>query len=465
MNRNLFHLNYTQTEPVGNFFPFHFRYKNPNYLKENWKQKKEFYNFQRRKKYQHFEIGTGRLGDRHRLDSKTRYWVNFLQKEGYKLVSPEDLSKSISGGRETFLALAIIRDKNLFFLKEGEKYYKEQQRDFLFAYLVQREKKELERILQTQPRRFRKEWSELKLKTEILSQWDHPSKLVPGFLKEGRPQPIAETKGWNLPTYWEKQNRSLASLSFTYSVILGKAETPLLDLDPQKKDGNGNYKIQSEWLRNELSVGGKKWSSLINKFQIPYYWTTATPGNSLLPLPFWFIGETSKAKVYHADTHTPVADLLSTDSLVALPVGAEPNRQLVITQWGWKLVKQYGSEGILQKKLLTGNPREQIEQMLNSVFLTLGKSRRKVRSNYQSVSKPTSEKSPATNLVKILDKSETYLPDFWKISYQLANCEEKNFCLLNAYQRPEILEELEIGRERNLLLVSGYSHSFLNRVR
>jgi len=93
-----------------------------------------------------------------------------LQKEGYKLVSPEDLSKSISGGRETFLALAIIRDKNLFFLKEGEKYYKEQQRDFLFAYLVQREKKQLERILREYPRRFRKKWLELKLKTEILSQ-------------------------------------------------------------------------------------------------------------------------------------------------------------------------------------------------------------------------------------------------------------------------------------------------------
>jgi len=93
-----------------------------------------------------------------------------LRTEGYKLVSPEDLAKSISGGRETFLALAIIRDKNLFFLKEREKYYKEQQRDFLFAYLFQREKKQLEIILQTQPRRFRKKWQELKLKTEILSQ-------------------------------------------------------------------------------------------------------------------------------------------------------------------------------------------------------------------------------------------------------------------------------------------------------
>jgi len=41
-------------------------------------------------------------------------------------------------------------------------------------------------------------------------------------------------------------------------VILGKVETPLLDLDPNKKDKFGNYKIKSEWLRQDLSVGGKK---------------------------------------------------------------------------------------------------------------------------------------------------------------------------------------------------------------
>jgi hypothetical protein len=466
MNRNF--INFPTTEPYSNFFPFSKkgRYKNPHYLVENWAQKKELYNQNRRKKYLHLGIGSGRLGDRHRLDSKTRHWVNFFLSEGYNLVSPEQLTKSISGGRRTFLALAINNNKNLFFLKEGRKYYQEQQKDFLLAYLVQREKKELERILQEQPRRFRKKWRELKLKVEILSQWDHPSKLVPGYLEAGRPRPIGQVKGWNQPTYWESKNRSLASLAFIYEVILGKVETPLLDLDPNKKDKLGNYKIKQEWLRKDLSVGGKKWKYLINKYQLPYYWTTATPGNSLLPLPFWFIGDTKKAKVWHRNTHTPVADLLSKDSLVALPVGAEPNRQLVITQWGWKLVKKFGTESILQKKLLTGDAQEQIEQMLQSVFLTLGKSKRKVRSNYRTVSTQTRQqpkKSKETNLVKILDKCETYLPDIWKISYQPANREEK-FCLLNVYQRPGVLEELEIGREMDLVLVNGHMHGFLNRI-
>jgi len=78
-------------------------------------------------------------------------------------------------------------------------------------------------------------------------------------------------------------------------------------------------------------------------------------------------------------------------------------------------VKKYGLAGILRKQLRTGDPQEQIERMLNSVFLTLGKSKRKARSKNYLVSNQTSEqpeKSEETNLVKILGKSKTYLPDF-----------------------------------------------------
>jgi hypothetical protein len=47
-------------------------------------------------------------------------------------------------------------------------------------------------------------------------------------------------------------------LAFTHDIVLGKVDTPLLDLDPNKKDKEGNYKIKQEWLRKDLSVGGKK---------------------------------------------------------------------------------------------------------------------------------------------------------------------------------------------------------------
>jgi len=38
----------------------------------------------------------------------------------------------------------------------------------------------------------------------------------------------------------------LAALAFTHEIVLGKVETPLLDLDPNKKDKEGNYKIKQE---------------------------------------------------------------------------------------------------------------------------------------------------------------------------------------------------------------------------
>jgi hypothetical protein len=44
------------------------------------------------------------------------------------------------------------------------------------------------------------------------------------------------------------KERSLACLAFSQPVVLGKigSETPLLDLDPNKKDSNGNYRIPQE---------------------------------------------------------------------------------------------------------------------------------------------------------------------------------------------------------------------------
>ena len=44
-------------------------------------------------------------------------------------------------------------------------------------------------------------------------------------------------------------------------------------------------------------------------------------------------------KIYHQDTGQEIGDLLSQGDLVALPVGNDKNRQLVITEWGKKLIK------------------------------------------------------------------------------------------------------------------------------
>ena len=256
-----------------------------------------------------------RKKDRHKLNFKTRHWVRFLRQENYLLTSLEEIIKdSLSGGcRFSYIALSID-NKNLFFLKNWptEAYYLEKQKDFLFSHLVWREKEELDYLLAKRPYQFRKKWQEIKTKTEILSQWDNPAKLVPGYKENGRPKPTWEGVGWNSPNYWEPKNRSLAALAFTHDIVLGKVEVPLLDLDPNKKDKDGNYKIKQEWLRKALIVGGKKWKALINKHRIPYYWKTATPGNSLLPVPYHLIGSMKgNKKIYHQDTGQEIGDLLS----------------------------------------------------------------------------------------------------------------------------------------------------------
>lgn len=194
-----------------------------------------------------------------------------------------------------------------------------------------------------------------------------------GYREQGRPKPTAAGVGWNSPDYWEPKNRSLAALAFTHEIVLGKVDVPLLDLDPNKQDREGNYKIKQSWLRKALVVGGKKWKSLINKYQIPYYWTTGTPGNCLVPIPYWLIGTMEGRKIYHQDTGEKIGDLLGQGDLVALPVGGDKNRQLVITEWGKKLVKKHGTAGIFSKSLLTGNVEEKVEEILNGVYLSLEK--------------------------------------------------------------------------------------------
>jgi len=413
-----------------------------------------------------------RKKDRHKLNFKTRHWVRFLSQENYLLTSLDNIFKnSLSGGCETSYITLRIDNKNLFFLKNRPTgvYYLEKQKDFLFSHLVWREKEELDNLLEKRPRQFRKKWEEIKLKTEIMSKWDNPAKLVAGYKENGRPKPSWEGVGWNSPSYWEPKNRSLAALSFTHDIVLGKVDTPLLDLDPNKKDKDGNYKIKQEWLRKDLSVGGKKWKALITKHQIPYYWKTATLGNSLLPVPYHLIGSMKGKKIYHQDTGQEIGDLLSQGDLVALPVGSDKNRQLVITEWGRKLIKKHGMEGILNKQLLTGDIEERIEGVLNGVFLSLDK-------NYlQKPKKLITKKYLTENLekipqrlgqieVKVLSKHKTCLKDIWKTFYLDQKTKVIGYFLVNDYQREREFDNLNIGSTLNISLVQGYKHQFLSRV-
>ena len=412
-----------------------------------------------------------RKKDRHKLNFKTRHWVRFFKQENYLLTSLEEIIKSsLSGGcRFSYIALRID-NKNLFFLKNRptEAYYLEKQKDFLFSHLVWREKEELDNLLAERPYQFKKKWQEIKTKTEILSKWDNPAKLVPGYKENGRPKPTWEGVGWNSPNYWEPKNRSLAALAFTHEIVLGKVEVPLLDLDPNKKDKDGNYKIKSEWLRKALVVGGKKWKALINKYQIPYYWTTGTPGNCLIPIPYWLIGLMKGGKIYHQDTQEEIGDLLGVGDLVALPVGGDKNRQLIITEWGRKLVKKHGVEGILNKSFLTGDIEEKVEEILNGVYLSLDKNivqkpKKLIAKEYLTEKQEKNPQKLKQIEVKVLGKQKTCLKDLWKTFYLDQKTKATGYFLVNDYQREQAFNNLNIGSTLNISLVQGYKHQFLSR--
>jgi len=85
MNRNFITLNrnFFTSEPYSGFFSFHSRYKNPNYLKENWAEKKEFYNSQRREKYR--LLGSSLRPDQHKFSPLVCYRLRILTTELEKL--------------------------------------------------------------------------------------------------------------------------------------------------------------------------------------------------------------------------------------------------------------------------------------------------------------------------------------------------------------------------------------------
>ena len=87
MNRNFITLNrnFPTSELYSGFFPFNKkgRYKNPNYLKENWEGKKELYNQKRRKKY-HL-LGSSLRPDQYKFSPLVRYRLKILTTELEKL--------------------------------------------------------------------------------------------------------------------------------------------------------------------------------------------------------------------------------------------------------------------------------------------------------------------------------------------------------------------------------------------
>ena len=87
------------------------------------------------------------------------------------------------------------------------------------------------------------------------------------------------------------------------------------------------------------------------------------------------------------------------------------------------------------------------------------------------VAKKVSEKPPGQlasfrhNIqAKILSKQKTCLTDLWKVFYLDWKTKQQGYFLVNEYQQEREFNDLSIGSVRNMVLIQGIKHSFLNRV-
>ena len=177
------------------------------------------------------------------------------------------------------------------------------------------------------------------------------------------------------------------------------------------------------------------------------------------------------SKVYHPDTQQAVADLLASGDLVALPVGSDKKRQLVITKWGKKLVKKYGVVGILNKSFLVGDIEEKVEGVLNSAFLSLDKFIKKPKWSKPIIkecltNQPREIPSKLSSVIqaKVLSKYKTPLDKIWKIFYLNQKHQTTGYFLANDYQREKAFNDLDIGSTQSIYLVNGYKHQFLSKI-
>ena len=253
--------------------------------------------------------------------------------------------------------------------------------------------------------------------------------------------------------YYEKHNKEYLEAVKKKGIVLSKEEltTKLITDDLMKEF------IKQLDQEEEIISEGR------------YYWKTATPGNSLLPVPYHLIGSMKGKKIYHQDTGQEIGDLLSQGDLVALPVGSDKKRQLVITEWGRKLIKKHGAEGMLNKNLLVGDIEERVEEVLNGVYLSLDKTaiqkpKKLLTKKYLTKKPPKNPQRLEQIEVKVLGKQKTCLKDIWKTFYFDQKTKTTGYFLVNDYQREQAFNNLNIGSTLNISLVQGYKHQFLNKI-
>ena len=138
-------------------------------------------------------------------------------------------------------------------------------------------------------------------------------------------------------------------------------------------------------------------------------------------------------------------------------VGEDKDKEFVKNgKWYWKVEKNEEVKKKLAKFLLMlGKGQEVVVDKLNQTT-TKSKQPKKV------VDKLTANQFIQA---KILSVKKTRLTDLLKVFYLNKKSQTRGYFLLNSYQKPNVLPNLDIGSVRNVYLVSGWRQTFFSRMR
>ena len=100
---------------------------------------------------------------------------------------------------------------------------------------------------------------------------------------------------------------------------------------------------------------------------------------------------------------------------------------------------------------------EEVKKKLAKFLLMVGKGKETAKEPANSSSQNFKKVSQIKQIIqaKILSIKKTRLADFLKVFYLNQRSQKKDYFLLNSYQKPNVLPNLDIGSVRNVYLVSG----------
>jgi len=114
--------------------------------------------------------------------------------------------------------------------------------------------------------------------------------------------------------------------------------------------------------------------------------------------------------------------------------------------------------------------RAEIKAKLAKFFLMIGKGKEITKeaasSSPQSFKKVSQiERIKQIIQAKILSVKRTRLADLLKVFYLNKKSQARGYFLLNSYQKPNALANLDVGSTRHICLISGTKQQFFSRMR